>query len=220
MRSLTYLPVAALLLTPIASAQAIPVLTETFEYPIGVSFHGTPGAQGWSNNWFVDGANNDAYLTQDNSMAPSFSLSDGVGGHAVQQWTWQSAYRQIDLAAHPDLIDLNTNMWGRDGAIFWVSFSIEKYGGSGPDRYMGLSLWKAGQTFAEAVLLGSGWGQDEWGSTTREPRGGRRPGPRGATRRSLRGSSTASTASRATSGCACGSTPRCRIPPGRPTSTR
>lgn len=163
MRSLTYLPVAALLLTPTASAQAIPVLTETFEYPIGVSFHGTPGAQGWSNNWFVDGANNDAYLTQDNSMAPSFSLSDGVGGHAVQQWTWQSAYRQIDLAAHPDLIDLNTNKWGRDGAIFWVSFSIEKYGGSGPDRYMGLSLWRAGQTFAEAVLLGSGWGQDEWG---------------------------------------------------------
>lgn len=167
-RTLSSLSAGVLLFTTAASAQVTPVCTETFEYPIGSSFHGTPGngtpgATGWSNNWFVEGAGNAGYLAQDNTMMPNFALSDGVGGHAVQQDPWNSAYRQIDLAAHPDLLDPATNMWGRDGATIWVSFSIEKYAGGTTEGYSGLSLWKAGQAQAEAVLLGSGWDEDQWG---------------------------------------------------------
>ena len=164
-RSLPGLAAASLLLATAtaASAQVTPVCTDTFEYPIGSTFHGLPGGTGWSNNWYVDGGGNAAYLTQDNTMTPNFALSDGVGGHAVQQFTWNSAYRQIDLAAHPDLLDSATNMWGRDGAVLWVSYSIEKYAGGTTEGYCGLSLWKAGQSLPEAILLGSGWDQDEWG---------------------------------------------------------
>ena len=162
-RNLTPFSLGVVLLAATASAQVTPVCTETFEYPIGATFHALPGGTGWSNNWYVDGAGNAAYLSQDNTMTPNFVLSDGVGGHAVQQATWNSAYRQIDLAAHPDLLDPATNMWGRDGATLWVSFSIEKYAGGTTEGYCGLSLWKAGQSLPEALLLGSGWDQDEWG---------------------------------------------------------
>ena len=162
-RNLTPFSLGVVLLAATATAQVTPVCTETFEYPIGATFHALPGGTGWSNNWYVDGAGNAAYLTQDNTVAPNFVLSDGVGGHAVQQATWNSAYRQIDLAAHPDLLDPATNMWGRDGATLWVSFSIEKYAGGTTEGYCGLSLWKAGQSLPEALLLGSGWDQDEWG---------------------------------------------------------
>ena len=120
-RRIASLPTGLLLLTSLATAQVTPVCTETFEYPIGATFHGLPGGTGWSNNWYVDGAGNAAYLVQDNTMTPNFALTDGVGGHAVQQFTWNSAYRQIDLAAHPDLLDTATNMWGRDGAVLWLS---------------------------------------------------------------------------------------------------
>ena len=83
LRTLSAASLGLVALTSLASAQVTPVCTETFEYPIGATFHGLPGGTGWSNNWYVDGAGNAAYLVQDNTMTPNFALSDGVGGHAV-----------------------------------------------------------------------------------------------------------------------------------------
>ncbi|MEM9382358.1 MAG: hypothetical protein AAGB93_20565 [Planctomycetota bacterium] len=157
--------------TVAASAQVTPVCTETFEYPAPGVFHAMTGGTGWSNAWWVGGAMNDDLQVMDNTMTPAFPLSDGVGGHAGQVVTWGSGWRQIDLPAHPDLLDVGTNMWGRDGATIWVSFSSMQFAGATGEHYGGLSLWKAGQAQPEALFLGSAWNDDKWGFDDEGPTG-------------------------------------------------
>ncbi|MEM1450357.1 MAG: hypothetical protein AAGI22_14670 [Planctomycetota bacterium] len=165
------LPIGLVATSITATAQVTPVCTETFEYPAPGLFHAQTGGTGWSNAWWVDGAMNDDLQVMDNTMTPAFPLSDGVGGHAGQVVTWGSGYRQIDLAAHPDLLDVGTNMWGRDGATIWVSFSTVRFAGASGEHYGGLSLWKAGQAQPEAIFLGSAWNDDQWGYDDEGPVG-------------------------------------------------
>ncbi len=150
-------------LTTIAAAQVTPVATDTFEYPIPGLFHNMPGGTGWSNNWFVNGGANDDLVMFDNTILPSFPLSDGVGGHAGQAIPFGAAFRQFDLAAHPELVDPAVNMFGADGNTMWVSFSLQNFQGLPQEHYGGLSLWKAGGATPEALFLGSPWNSMGWG---------------------------------------------------------
>ena len=202
---------AFLALATAASAQVTPVCVETFDYPIGSSYHQSVGGTGWSNGWWVEGANNDDYLCEDNSSMPMFPASDGIGGHATQLVSWASCYRMIDLLAQPDLYDNATDMWGRDGATIWVSFRIMRYGGANLEGFGGLSLWKAGQAQAEALFLGTPWNENKWGLDDEGGIGAPAEVVAVPTMRSPANSSIASTSFRGTSECACGSIRRRRI---------
>ena len=150
--------------TSIASAQVTIVATETFEYPVPGVFHQISGSGvGWSNDWFVNGPGNDDLVMFDNTIMPMFGGSDGVGGHAGQNIQFGAAFRQFDLAAHPDLVDPMVNQFGADGNTIWVSFSSQLYQGMNFEHYGGLSLWKAGEPVPEALFLGSPWNTNGWG---------------------------------------------------------
>ncbi len=157
------LTLAAACLTTVASAQVTPIATETFEYPVPGLFHAMSGGTGWSNAWFVNGGANDDLVMFDNTITPSFPLSDGVGGHVGQANQFGGAFRQFDLAAHPELVDSAVNMWGADNNTIWVSFSTQYFQGMPQEHYGGLSLWKAGAADPEALFLGSPWNTMGWG---------------------------------------------------------
>ncbi|MEM9379552.1 MAG: hypothetical protein AAGB93_06325 [Planctomycetota bacterium] len=161
-RSLTATFLLATLSTT-ASAQVTPIVTETFEYPVPGLISQMAGGIGWSNSWFVSGPGADEIVMFDNTIMPMFPAADGVGGHAGQTQPFGAAFRQMDLNLHPELIDLNTNMWGADGNTLWVSFSSQNYQGLPQEHYGGLSLWMAGQPVPEALFLGSPWNSMGWG---------------------------------------------------------
>lgn len=150
-------------LTTAAAAQVTPFATETFEYPVPGVFHAMAGGTGWSNAWFVNGAANDDLVMFDNTIMPSFPLSDGIGGHVGQANQFGGAFRQLDLAANPELVDPAVNMLGADGNTIWVSFSSQFFQGQPQEHYGGLSLWKAGAIDPEALFLGSPWNSMGWG---------------------------------------------------------
>ena len=119
LRSLT-LSIAALGLSATASAQIIPVASDSFEYPVPGLLYQQAGGTGWSNAWWVSGAANDELVMFDQSIQPPFTAADNLGGYAGQTGVFGAAYRQFDLAAHPELIDPITNRWGADGETIWI----------------------------------------------------------------------------------------------------
>ena len=99
----------------------------------------------------------------DQTIQPPFAGADTLGGYAGQTGVFGAAYRQFDLAAHPELIDPITGRWGADGETIWISFSTVNFQGQPQDHYGGLSLWRAGQNPAESLFLGSPWNSQGWG---------------------------------------------------------
>ena len=174
LRSLT-LSIAALGLSATASAQIIPVASDSFEYPVPGLLYQQAGGTGWSNAWWVSGAANDELVMFDQSIQPPFTAADNLGGYAGQTGVFGAAYRQFDLAAHPELIDPITNRWGADGETIWISFSTVNFQGQPQDHYGGLSLWRAGQNPAESLFLGSPWNSQGWGIDDEGDLGGSAP---------------------------------------------
>ncbi|MDG1491146.1 MAG: hypothetical protein P8R43_04590 [Planctomycetota bacterium] len=174
LRSLT-LSIAALGLSATASAQVTPVASDSFEYPVPGLLYQQAGGTGWSNAWWVSGATNDELVMFDQSIQPPFTAADNLGGYAGQTGVFGAAYRQFDLAAHPELIDPVTNRWGADGETIWISFSTVNFQGQPQDHYGGLSLWRAGQNPAESLFLGSPWNSQGWGIDDEGDLGGSAP---------------------------------------------
>lgn len=159
--SLFRLSLSALVLTSAASAQVTTIAYESFDYPIPGEFHNMGGGIGWSNNWFVTGPMNAELTLFDNTTMPTFSLSDGVGGHAGQVVPFGGAYRRFDLAAHPDLIEPTTGRFGGDNTTIWLSYSVQSFAGLPAEHYGGISFWHAGG--GEVFFMGATWNSNEWG---------------------------------------------------------
>jgi len=156
------LTAAALGLSAVASAQT-PIATESFEYPVPGLLYQQAGGTGWSNAWWVSGGANDDLVMFDQTITPPFTGADNLGGYAGQVAVFGAAYRQLDLNAHPELIDPVNGHWGADGTTIWISFSTVNFQGQPQDHYGGLSLWRAGENPAESLFLGSPWNAQGWG---------------------------------------------------------
>lgn len=150
---------------PTASAQVLPVCTETFEYPYPGMLHLQTGGIGWLNEWFIVQGTGDISLF-DSSVAPAFPLDDGVGVYAGQVVPNGQAYRKPDVFAHPD-IDAG-GVFGLEGTTIWISFSTQLYVGN-TDHYGGLSLLLQGT--GEVLFIGSPWQANGWGIDDGGPAG-------------------------------------------------
>ncbi|MDG1048582.1 MAG: hypothetical protein P8M11_15600 [Planctomycetota bacterium] len=173
-RSLSFV-IAALGFATIASAQVTPIATDSFEYPVPGLLYQQAGGTGWSNAWWVSGGANDELVMFDQSVQPPFTGADSLGGYAGQTGVFGTAFRQLDLPAHPELIDPITNRFGADGETIWISFSTVNFQGQPQDHYGGLSLWRAGQNPAESLFLGSPWNSQGWGIDDEGDLGGSAP---------------------------------------------
>jgi len=156
------LTAAALGLSAVASAQT-PIATESFEYAVPGLLYQQAGGTGWSNAWWVSGGANDDLVMFDQTITPPFTGADNLGGYAGQVAVFGAAYRQLDVNAHPELVDPVTGHWGADGTTIWISFSTVNFQGQPQDHYGGLSLWRAGENPAESLFLGSPWNAQGWG---------------------------------------------------------
>lgn len=141
-----------------ASAQILPVASETFEYPTPGSFHNLNGGTGFAAPWSVTGGGAGVELF-DTTAAVPFPGSDGVGGFAGQGTLNGEAYRLIDGLSHPDIADAAGNV-GNDGATVWISFTSMHYVGAVGGHWGGLSLMDQG---VEAMFLGAPHATNMWG---------------------------------------------------------
>ncbi|GEM_PF-1499616 len=157
-------------LLPTATAQVTVVASETFEYPVPGPFFQQVGGVGWENPWWVSGPTNDDLTLFDATVAPPFTLSDGVGAYAGQVNPFGEAYRKPDAALHPDVAA--GGLFGLDNTTLWFSFSLVAFSGQPVERFGGFALIQQGT--GEELFIGSPWNTNEWGIDDEGPAG---PGP-------------------------------------------
>ena len=118
---------AAAVLCGWAQAQVQPVASDSFDYTHPGLLMDGAGGSGWSNNWWVSGAANDDIVIFDQTVAPALGLADAIGKDAGQAVEFGNAFRQLDLALHPELVDPASGTLGLDRSNLWFPFSTVTY---------------------------------------------------------------------------------------------
>ncbi|MCP3914216.1 MAG: hypothetical protein GY711_01535 [bacterium] len=150
-----------------AAAQVELVAFESFDYPFPGLVHDMSGGTGWSTNWWAaPDVTHDAVVVQANAPTNPgnpfpYMGADDLGNYAQQAVEFEGAFRFPDAAAHPDVADPTTGLFGVDNTTMWFSFSTQAFQVPSPDNFGGFSLNE--QFVAEKLFMGSPWQANSWG---------------------------------------------------------
>lgn len=141
-----------------AQAQLETIASESFDYTVPGLLNNQPGGSGWFGAWAVLPTQNDIVLF-DSSIMPAFA--SGNGGYAGQAVEFGSAFREIDIVPHADVVE--GNFIGRDGSVIWISYTTVAYQVFG-DHLGVIDLVQSGGD--EQLRIGSPWSTYQWGINT------------------------------------------------------
>ncbi len=132
--------IVALLLGPVAAAQAVLIAQEPFNYPAGSSLTGASGGSGWSLGWAGQ-----ATVTSPGLTYPNY----GASGNKVTT-------NANNVGANRPL----ASTLGTDGTTVWVSFLGNLATADGTDAYAGVSFFSG---VNEILFMGKRFNQGFWG---------------------------------------------------------
>lgn len=155
------LAAASIAAAPSALAQLTPICSESFDYPFPGLLHGQTGGQGWADAWNVF-PNVDDVVIQANPPTNASNLSpwtanDNEGFYLQQALEFGGGLRKPDQTGHESVLE--NGMFGKDGSVIWVSFSIWNFQSFG-DHFGGISFYDG---LNQRWLVGSIWGIHSWG---------------------------------------------------------
>ena len=159
-----------------ASAQVEPVAFESFDYTFPDIIHDKAGGTGWLTNWWSgpDGSHDANVVQANDPVNPGnpfpYAGADDVGNYAQQAIEFEGSFRLPDPAAHADVVDPASGLFGVDGATMWFSFSTQGFQVPSPDNFGGFSLFE--QFVGEKLFMGSPWQANSWGIDDQSGNGG------------------------------------------------